>query len=58
MSNVRLKIILRRKLSPCPNDQSKGLKHAEKMTFGRYKEYECKQLEKSSTQHRQLEEGG
>jgi hypothetical protein len=32
--------------NPCPNAQSGGPKHAGKMTFGRHKEFECKQLEK------------
>jgi hypothetical protein len=50
--DVWLRITSYRKLrdgTPCPNDQSEGLKHAGKMTFGRYKEFEYKQLEKSCT---------
>jgi hypothetical protein len=34
----------------CPKDQLEDLKHVGKMTFGRYKEHECKQLEESCTE--------
>jgi hypothetical protein len=42
--------------NPCLKGQLEDLKHVGKMTFGRYKEYECKQLEENSTEKRQLEE--
>jgi len=53
MLNAWLKIILCRRLrdgNPCPKDQLENLKHARKMTFGRYKEHKHKQLEESSTE--------
>jgi hypothetical protein len=49
MLNICLRITLYRKLrdgNPCPNDQSGDLKHSGKMTFGKHKEFECKQPEK------------
>jgi hypothetical protein len=36
--------------NPCLKDQLEDLKHVGKMTFGRYKEHECMQLEESSTE--------
>jgi len=35
---------------PCPKDQLENLKHTGKITFGRYKEYECMELEENSTE--------
>jgi hypothetical protein len=52
MLNAWLRIILFRGLrygNPCLKDQLEDLKHTGKMTFGRYKEHEYKQLEESST---------
>jgi hypothetical protein len=36
--------------NPCLKDQLEDLKHVGKMTFGRYKEHEHKQLEESGTE--------
>jgi len=61
MLNAWPRIILCRRLrdgNSCLKDQLKDLKHAGKMTFGRYKERERSQLEESSTELRQLEESG
>jgi hypothetical protein len=36
--------------NPCLKDQMEDRKHVGKMTFGRYKEHEHKQLEESGTE--------
>ena len=52
MLNAWPKIIMFRRLrdgNPCLKGQLEDLKHVGKLTFGRYKEYECRQLEEGST---------
>ena len=52
MLNAWPRIIMFRRLrdgNPCLKGQLEDLRHVVKMTFGRYKEYECTQLEESST---------
>jgi hypothetical protein len=39
-----------RRWKPCLKDQLEDLKHVGKMTFGRYKKHEHKQLEESGTE--------
>jgi hypothetical protein len=52
MLNAWPRIIMCRRLrdgNPCLKNKLEDLKHVGKMTFGRYKEHEHKQLEESGT---------